>query len=168
MSHPANGRTIRCFLVRMVHNSSTRYQSLGDSKSLLIYYSSCSHSLFFCFCLPSRVGRMRILPIYTIRLAMDMHSLLTTHSILTSLALILLSLLPSNTTLFLLTRMLHRLLRLFRMHLTLISSRAARQTLWWRPVRQLIGVVDLTGEDPGTETLQQLMGCRGIPLQQIL
>ena len=119
--------------------------------SLLILFSS-----FTFVCLQSRVGRMRILPLYTIRLAMDMHSLLTIHSILTSLALILLS---SNTTLlFLLTRTLHLLEPLFRMlQLTLIPSPVAQRTLWWRLVQQP------TGEDQGTETLQQLMESRGTP-----
>lgn len=150
----------------MVHNSSTRYQSLLKNIKDLSFIVLIH---FFFLLTINRVGRMRILPIYTIRLVMDLHSLLTIPSILTSLALILLSsLLPNNTTLFLLTRMSHRLLLpLFPMQLTLISSPVARLTLRWRLVQQLTGV-GLTGEDPGTEMLQQLMGRRGMPLQLIL
>lgn len=90
-------------------------------KDFSFIVGSCSHSP-----LPSRVGRMKILPIYTILLVMDMHSLLTIPSILTSPALILLSLLPNNSTLFLLTRPSHRR----PMQLTLISSPVAQRTLW--------------------------------------
>lgn len=128
------------------------------------------HLFFFCF---ARVGKMKFLLMYATLLVMDMHSLLTIHSILTYLALqsplILLSLVPNSSTLFLLTRMWHRLLRLPPIKFTLISSRLAQQTLWWRLVR-LIGVA-LTGEDPGRKMLQQPMDSKGMlqnSLQQIL